>query len=43
MGCWSLSFGPYLLKGLDYSAPHVGCGKVSITERPALSKAHPEF
>ena len=43
MGCWSLSFGPYLLKGLDSSAQHVGHGKVSITERPALSKAHPEF
>ena len=43
MGCWSLSFGPYLLKGLDSSAQHVGHGKVSITESPALSKAHPEF
>ena len=42
-GCWSLSFGPYLLKGLDSSAQHVRHGKVSITERPALSKAHPEF
>ena len=43
MGCWSLLFGPYLLKGLNSSAQHVGYGKVSITERPALSKAHPEF
>ena len=43
MDCWSLSFGPYLLKGLNSSAQHVGCGKVSITERPALSTANPEF
>ena len=43
MGCWSLSFGPYLLKGLNSSAQHVGYGKVSITERPALSTANPEF
>ena len=42
-GCWSLLFGPYLLKGLNSSAQHVGYGNVSITERPALSKAHPEF
>ena len=43
MDCWSLSFGPSLLKGLNSSAQHVGCGKVSITERPALSTANPEF
>ena len=43
MVCWSLLFGPYLLKGLHFSAQHVGYGKVSITERPALSTANPEF
>ena len=43
MGCWSLLFGLYLLKGLNSSAQHVGYGKVSITESPALSKANPEF
>ena len=37
MGCWSLLFGPYLLKGLNSSAQHVGYGKVSITGSPALS------
>lgn len=39
MGCWSLSFGPYLLKGLNSSTQHVGYGKVFIIERPALSTA----
>ena len=43
MGCWSLWVWPYLLKGLDSSAQHVGYGKVSMTERPALSTANPEF
>ena len=43
MDCWSLSFGPYLLKGLNSSAQHVGYGNVSITERLALSTANPEF
>ena len=43
MDCWSLLFGPYLLKGLNSSAQHVGYGKVSITGSPALSKANPEF
>ena len=27
MGCWSLWVWPYLLKGLDSSAQHVGYGK----------------
>ena len=41
MSCWSLLFGPYLLK--NSSAQHVGYGKVSITGSTALSKANPEF
>ena len=43
MGCWSLLFGPYPLKGLNSSAQHVGYGKISITRSPALSTANPEF
>ena len=43
MGCWSLLVWPSFLKGLNSSPQHVGYGKVSMTGRPALSKAHPEF
>ena len=43
MGCWSLLFVPYLLKGLNSNAQRVGYGKVSITGSPALSQSNPEF